>query len=251
VGWNEETKRLITNEANMIVRINDLKLSYLEVPKIIHFSNCDTKYFLVTSPIEGVGITGDSDALVQKVLETLALLAHETRADFQFMQSPFWKDLMDRIERIYDCVPTYQKVVLSKAIHVIAEHLGELTLPWTLKLGDVTRWNIALDEQNHHLKVVDLEYAREHWLVGWDIFRFLSTDYGFASDQQMALEFFREVGVDFTLSKVLELAYWVDLFTEWMAVWKNTNTPISQAAKHVFQQFSNKIFFITTKVLGV
>lgn len=216
VGWNEETKRLITNEANMIIKINNLKLSHLKVPEIIHFSNRNAKSLLVTSPIEDIGMIGNSDAFVQNVVKILALLVHETRINFLFRESPFWKNLTSRVARIFDYVPTYQKVVLSKAMQAISERLGGLTVPFTLKLGDVTKWNIAVDERNNHLKVIDLEYAQEHWLVGWDVFHFTrSSGLSYLNTAHVV----HVVDIECRYINLLYLSYLIDLFTYWYESW--------------------------------
>jgi len=96
------------------------------------------------------------------------------------------------------------------------------------------------------LQVIDLEYAKEHWLVGWDLFRFF--DRFSVIPTSKLFGYYRAVGVDPEQMDTLQLAFWVDLFTEWALTWKNAELLISPAARNVFRKIAGIIHFLNTQL---
>lgn len=244
VGWNEATKELIENDARMNRKIRELNFPWLRVPGIIHFSKTACSTILVTSPLEGLHATRWNSELKEKFTKAMAMIADHTRRDRLFLDTPFWKEQNDRLLELSGYLAGYQLQTLVRALEILEDRLGKLQLPWVLRLGDATRWNVTIDEQNGELKLIDLEYAKENCLVGWDLFRFLMDRFSIVPDSEVSW-YYRAAGVDSRLASSLQLAFWVDLFTEWVLAWKNVNLPISPAARGVLRKIVTTIHFLS------
>lgn len=250
VGWNEATRALVKNEVRAIKRIKELEIPRLLVPDLIYFSGGVAFDLLVTQPFHGVGCNRENEHIHSVVLEVLIDLAACTRQEQSFIQSNFWEEINQRAERIKEDMPEYQKVVLMKALKVMEKKLGNTILPWTFRLGDVTRWNIAVDVQANSLRIIDPEYAKENWLTGWDIFHFSVAGNRFpvAPDFQLVEMFLGNLGVPENLVRVLYLAYLVDLFTEWIEVWQDAGIPVSPTANSTLRDLGKKIWSLSQSI---
>ncbi|GBD39715.1 hypothetical protein HRbin37_02001 [bacterium HR37] len=246
IGWNKATKELVVNEAQMHNKIRCLNFPHLRIPDVVHLSQEGCSTILITRPLEGVnGGKWDNESF-QELVEILAKLANQTREDRTFLEVPFWQELNDRLLHLSDYLPHYQLEILTHALKIFENRLRDVELPWVLRLGDVTRWNTAIDEQSGLLQVIDLEYAKEHWLVGWDLFRFF--DRFSVIPTSKLFGYYRAVGVDPEQMDTLQLAFWVDLFTEWALTWKNAELLISPAARNVFRKIAGIIHFLNTQL---
>jgi len=217
VGWNEATRGLVNNEATMIRKIQQLGLAQLRVPEIVWLQRDGSKALLVTEPIHGVGLTHSKNTLYPAVFETLTELAIKTRQDMLFGQSSFWRDLNERMAKVIRHVPGYQEAVLVRALDLIEDRLGERIVPFVFRMGDFTRWNLAMDAHANLLQLIDFEYARESWLVGSDAFHFIRSEGIINSETPNA--FLCSLGISLEDSAVLYLAYLADIFAEWYMTW--------------------------------
>jgi len=245
VGWNGATRELVENDARMSRAISEMNFPWLCVPEIIHFSQRGCRAILVTAPLEGLQTAKWGDEVQEKFSKAMAMIADQTRRDMMFLNTPFWKELNDRLSVLSSHLPYYQFKVLSHGLTVLKARLGNLKLPWVLRLGDTTRWNMAFDKQNGKLKILDLEYAKEDWLAGWDLFRFFMNDFSVIPQSRMSA-YYRAVGVDLELANSLQLAFWLDLFTEWILTWKRAGLLPDTKSRGEFGRIANIIYVLTS-----
>lgn len=245
LGWNEITKKLVENDALMNRKVRSMNIQGLVVPNIINFSNTHRGTILVTSPLEGFNSTKWNSRFVNNFIKVMAAVAIETRIDRVFIDSPFWKNLNEKLFKLAGYLHIDQFTVLNCALSILENRLGKLELPWVFTLGDTTRWNMAIDRSNGMLMVVDLEYSKDEWLLGWDLFRFYMQDYSPISKAAVS-RYYSLLGVDTNLTNFFQLAFWVDLYTEWYLAWKNANLKVSPAADAIFRKIIEVIRLLTT-----
>ena len=246
VGWNEITKELVINDAVMNEKIRRMNFKDLYVPQIIHFSKSDGCTILITSPIKELHTTKWDNNVKNKFIKIMALIADKTRHEVIFRDTQFWEEINERFINLSGYLPEYQYRTIANSLNVIEIRLGKLELPWVLRLGDTTRWNMGLDRRSGSLILIDLEYAKEEWLVGWDLFRFFMDDITPIPECKIS-EYFQKIGVDIKILNSLQLAFWVDLFTEWVLAWEKANLPISTAARDVFHKIIGIIHLLNVK----
>lgn len=243
VGWNEGTRGLVANEIRINNLIRSLNLTRFRVPQILFYHEANDYNFVVTYPIEG-DVGSWDEKCTQCLVEAMVEVAKATMQVELFGQSVFWKEVTERAARISDFIPQYQINVLMKALTSLEDHLNRIALPWVLRLGDTTTWNLSFDEQKGVLGVIDLEYGKEKWLVGWDIFKLFQD-----KEQPHALEmtmsgYLQSLGVNRQYLIALQLAFWIDIFTEWIEAWKTVDMQISPAARTVFERIIKKILIL-------
>ncbi len=219
VGWNEETKRLVLNEARSLQWLEQTSLTHIKAPKVIYQRWVGSLAILITEAIRFNNQTTPPYSLCMKALKEIGYQQVETAT---LLESDFWKHTERSLARLRDWIPYYQLVVLEQALNLLHRAIGMVEFPWVWRLGDFVPWNIGLaNDQEEVVQVIDLEYARANWLPGWDVFHFLRSQKGFSGLREVNRwnDYFESLGIPEYVVPHLSLAYLVDLFLLWQTSW--------------------------------
>jgi hypothetical protein len=236
VGWNEETRRLVKNEAWALNAIANLRVPGLKVPEILAVKRYNQRIYLITAPLYDHKSVERQPLHLDVILDVLAALADAEKHQSVWGESSFGKHLASRLGCLRNSLPDYDYHVLARAVELLKSRLESAILPWTWRLGDVFPNNLAIDFGTRMLLVTDLEYACKESLPGWDLFHFLRSSYGSIYNWKtndfingMVSKFFMQLGLKAVLPNLLYLAYLVDLGLLWYESWgsKKPNTTLA------------------------
>jgi len=165
IGWNEETKRLVEHEAQMLRTLTDESLPF-RVPHVISTNEDGGRSICVQSrPPEPVRpAPGKMDAVYLEALN--ALVARNLRW-LPLSESSFWQHLQEQKKKVRS---VYCRHLLEMAMEQISERWGGCELPFHYAHGDFTPWNAFI--ANGSLYLYDWEYALKEAPAGYDIFHF-------------------------------------------------------------------------------
>ncbi|WP_322806322.1 hypothetical protein [Thermanaerothrix sp.] len=245
VGWNEPSRRLVENEVHAIQELAKFKTPKLILPQIAAFRPSGKWYLLCTYPqiIQSGEMLSQDDISIY--VSVLCSLAKAQTMSCSFINSEYWQTIYQRLEILLkgDLVPLYQKTTIMRMVSCLERNLSTTILPWVWKLGDFTIWNTGLDRNNGRVSVIDLEYARPNWLMGWDVFHFLNSIIAKrkeVDDQQTLLQqFFSEIGVTLD-AQYFHLGYLLDLMTEWYMTWYESGEYPNSYSFREFNRLANQ-----------
>jgi hypothetical protein len=167
VGRDERTRALVQREARVLSEWNGVGPRSFLVPALLFSGEVGGCFLCVQSAPDALErptrpAIGDAH---HRFLRDLA--ARGTRW-MPLDQSPFWSELLDRIER--STSPFYRSL-LRRAATVLRRRAGHEPIPFHFSHGDFAPWNLKL--VGERLYVFDWEYARDQCPVGTDLFHFL------------------------------------------------------------------------------
>jgi hypothetical protein len=162
VGVNALTRDLVETERDALIRLSEIPMSNLTVPRVIHYGACGELTVLVLS------------ALPVWLRRRMLLDGHLTRAMIEvasleeisarpLLASTFWQQL---VERLAAADATADRAALFEVIGDIATRAGDATLSFGASHGDWAPWNMARTSRG--LLVWDWERFRTGVPVGFD-----------------------------------------------------------------------------------
>ena len=256
VGWNAITKKLVQNETLALRQLSQQGLKGIVFPEILYVGQSSERFVMVTKPLGRPKARLNKRAFESKLLQTLTEIANQDHVVGRFADSIFWSTIKSRADRLQGYISCYERMVLERVLRVLEEHLADVNLPWTWRLGDVTPWNAWIDEKGERLFVTDLENATAYWLSGWDFFHFARMTARSASPElnvdeclKMITQYYSAFGVSSEHLLFLYLAYLVDLFTEWVEDWKNYGEPPGEFDVQTLHKVETEILSILTRCL--
>jgi thymidylate kinase len=167
IGWNEPTRELVRHEADMLQRLPAERFKCLALPRMLYQGQWHERLVCVQSVPEMKVIRAPS-VLTLAFLEALSELAALDTQLIPLAKSSFWENLMCWTGSMENaCYGTVLREVLKR----IRDRLGERELPFHFCHGDFVPWNALVAGGRPFL--FDWEYARGHWLPGYDLFHFL------------------------------------------------------------------------------
>ena len=166
MGWNEETRRLVENEALTLQRLQENSLPFL-VPRVLFAGERQERFLCVQSPpLQDVcPAPYEWTSLYEEALKGMVSLGLKY---LRLKESAFWKRLSDRVNRMED---GYWCPVVERSMERVLSQWGDEKLPFHPAHGDFTPWNAFL--VNDGLYLYDWEYAFEEAPVGYDFFHFV------------------------------------------------------------------------------
>jgi len=257
VGWNEETRRLVENEAWALNAVANLRVPGLKVPEILAVKRYDQRIYLITAPLYDHKSVERQPLHLDVILDVLAALADAEKHQSVWVESSFGKHLASRLWCLRNSLPDYDYHMLARAVELLKSRLENAILPWTWRLGDVSPYNLAIDFGKRMLLVTDLEYACKESLPGWDLFHFLRSSYGPIynwktndSINGMVSKFFMQLGLNAVHPNLLYLAYLVDLCLLWYESW-GSKKPNTTSAIKGFKILHKEIAILLVKLSRV
>ncbi len=166
IGWNEETKKLVKNEATILQQLQEKALPFF-VPRVLFAGKWQERFLCVQSPPPQNVYPAPSEwtSLYEKVLKGMVSLSLK---HLRIKESAFWKRLSDRVDQMED---GYWRHIIERSMERVLSRWGEEKFPFHLAHGDFAPWNAFLVDGNLYL--YDWEYAFEEAPVGYDFFHFL------------------------------------------------------------------------------
>ena len=243
VGWDKQTRRLVESEYHSLKILNNQSFEYGVLPKIIYFGHYHDKCLLITEPLVlQKHLTKLEDLHIQFLCEVSKVSITKEK----LLNSKFFTSLTSRLSGIEGYLPSYQFQVIEKAIDLLISRIGLIQIPWVWRLGDFTPWNISVNKNANKIVTIDLEYASDKCIPGWDIFHFISQsshktvdkfqDIYLPANYHVILPYFQELNIDEGLIPLLYIAYLVDLWTLWMQMWEESGRSQSVEAFRAFRR---------------
>jgi thymidylate kinase len=163
VGWNEETRKLVENEALMLQQLQEKSKPFL-VPRVLFTGEWQRRLFCIQSPPprEAHPAPPDSSPLYEEALRGMASLGLKR---LRLKESAFWGRLSDHVAEIEDSCWRY---ALEGCMKRILIRWGDKELAFHPAHGDFVPWNAFW--VNSRLYLYDWEYSSEDAPAGYDLF---------------------------------------------------------------------------------
>jgi len=257
VGWNEQTRRLVENEKNALEFLTGRGLQYGATARLLYFGYWNQRAILITEPLPlnpaVEKLTDFDDCLVEFLVELGGL----QKIYEPFHQTRFFTSLRGRVQAIKPAISSRDLHTLEEAIRLLRARLGSREIPWIWSLGDLAPWNIGYDAEKRKISVIDLEYAHDTALPGWDLFHFLTQPlerndselheiYGKSYDR--ICSYFRRVDVEPNCIPLFHLAYLLDRWTLNAEMWEASMLPKSARALAAFRRQMAMIQILSDKI---
>jgi len=244
IGWNEQTRRLVENEKHALEVLRGHAFEYGILPRVLHSGEWHGKSLLVIEPFAMHVRHCKRSRLGTLHVQFLTEVAKRTSVMQEFMQSVFFLRLMSGLNTIRGDISSHELRVLETSLDLLTSRFGSAELPWVWRLGDFTPWNTGVDMNQNRVQAIDLEYAQDKSVPGWDIFHFLSSSFNGNIDQLCAiysanrrmLPYFRSIDIAPESIPWLYVAYLLDLWIMWALMWKAYSKPKSPEAIKTFRK---------------
>jgi len=169
IGWNEETIRIVQNEAQALLGLADREFTNASMPRALLAEYWNGYYILLQSgpPSEKWSPSRDITASHVQFLKELNQINH---AKEHLQESQWWQKLQKRAKALDAMGAAYDADLVRWALDECAMRFGETDVFFGMKHGDFTPWNLL--EKDGELFVLDWEYADSHAPFGSDILHF-------------------------------------------------------------------------------
>ena len=166
VGWNPETKGLVSHEAETLRDMKGLSFDSFAAPEALHLEEWNGLSFLVEKAAGGKCF--DAPRQLVPYLPILAELCALHVCRQRLTESVFWRNLVQRAVRVQN--GAYGGLVL-RCIQALENALGAETLPFHYRHGDFISSNTVWRDGKTIL--FDWEYADREGPPAYDGFHFL------------------------------------------------------------------------------
>ncbi|MDR3773941.1 MAG: phosphotransferase [Terracidiphilus sp.] len=173
IGWNEDTIRIVENEAQALVKLSGSNFTNASVPRALIAERWNGYFLLLQSGPPGEGWTPSRDLSVHQ-LQFLGELNGINYVQAPLQESDWWRVVQERIKALDELGAAYDADLARWALEECAVRLGETKVPMGMKHGDFTPWNIV--ERKGELFIFDWEYAEDLAPFGADMFHFIVQD---------------------------------------------------------------------------
>jgi hypothetical protein len=170
IGWNEDSIGIVENEAQALEKLSGSRFTNASVPRALIAERWNGYFLLLQSGPPGEGWTPSRD-LSAHHLRFLGELNGINHAEAALQESGWWRDVQERINAMDELGAAYDADLARWALEECAARLGATKVPWGMKHGDFTPWNIV--ERKGELFIFDWEYAEDLAPFGADLFHFI------------------------------------------------------------------------------
>ncbi len=238
IGWNERTVSLVENERRALEALAGYPFKFGRFPRVTHFGRWNGRCVLMSEPLPIQGRAGGDRKLRPLHIRFLTEVARINQVRRPFAESGFLSRLRGRQQHLRRSPPVVDAAVVEKGLDFLTDSLGSIDIPWVWRLGDFTPWNTRIEKREHRIACIDVEYAEEDGIPGWDLFHFLTQIAGenihaagvVLSALRDARPYFEALSIDPRLVPPLYVAYLLDLSTLWAEMWAQHNRPLSAEA---------------------
>ncbi len=165
VGWNEETRKLVINEAETLKLLSSHKLPF-NIPELIYLSEIEDKLICIQGPPPASARTAPGN-LTSEYINAVHAMAELGVKWKPLEETDFWKRMVNYVQSIKN---TYWQERIVEAMESIKEEWKGEKVPLHLAHGDFTPWNAM--QVNGKLYLYDWEYAMKEAPAGYDLFHF-------------------------------------------------------------------------------
>jgi len=169
IGWNQETIRIVSNEAQALQRLAHINFSSAVIPRALLAEDWHGYYVLLQSG-PPTGQWTPSRDITPAHVQFLAEL-NQINATAAPMQSSSWRhNLQARLHNLDEMGAAYDTDLIEWALEQCAARFGKIEARFGNRHGDFTPWNLL--KKDDKLFVLDWEYAQDDSPVGSDLFHF-------------------------------------------------------------------------------
>jgi len=169
IGWNEETTRIVQNEAQALQKLSGCSFTNSSVPRALVAERWNG-YFLLLQSGPGSEDWTPSRDLTASHLRFLGELSLVDRAEARLQESVWWKSIQDRVRTLDEMGSAYDADLVRWALDVCAASFGKTAVCFGMRHGDFAPWNLL--RRGRELFVLDWEYVDSHAPLGFDLFHF-------------------------------------------------------------------------------
>lgn len=170
VGWNDVTRLLVRNEASVLTTLGDPRLRprSFHVPRVILAETWRELELLVVSAAPPEHWLHDGPPLSLPLEPTREVMANGGLSEAPLRETPYWKRVKERAERIADQGSETSPV--TAAIAGLDRDFGDRAVPVGRWHGDWTPWNMS--KVDGRLFVWDWERSEAGVPAGMDVAHF-------------------------------------------------------------------------------
>ncbi len=236
IGWNPLTRELVEREYLILTFLQRRGLRFGRFADVLGYVDVGHSKVLLSSPLHGLKFPPSFELTPLHVAFLQEIGALELRRA-TLLESAFWERLCDRLAAFRIHLLAEQIDTLQRGFELLERRIGNETLPWVLRLGDVVPWNFRANQAANKIEIVDLEFAESESLVGWDLFHFLigvrgqpaPLDLAQARQSRTFNAYFEHFEVEPGVIPYLQLAYFLDLSLFYRSMW--ADQPLTEAAE--------------------
>jgi hypothetical protein len=227
-GWNDATRGLVRNEAQVLQRCGRKALVHLSVPSLLYHGQWAHLAIAIISPPprgvvchRGPAYPGLLSAATQEVASL-----HGTQ-HMLLAESPYWHQMQQRIAAAQITSPGYVGDILADVLERLAERYAGTRLTFGSWHGDWAPWNMLWLGKRPF--VWDWEYSSQQVPVGFDALHFQfqvalqlqrKSLYTAALDcLAISAPLLQTLGVSKDVGRTLVLLYLLEIFFRYYEAW--------------------------------
>ena len=223
IASTPQAQRLLMQEAKVLRRLAELRLSTGHVPRLLYSGQFHGNELLVQSAQSGK-TRKSSRRLDRRHIEFLADIFNQTNTWNPFLESDYWIRIKKDFELLRERISDKWQRRLENGLEICESTLANKAIPMGLCHRDFVPWNTYLERG--HLYVFDWEYAVEQGIPFWDIFHFVFFPAMLIARcsgkrliarrrgrefKQLLMQYAENIGVDVALVPVCFLLYLVEV----------------------------------------
>ena len=223
IADTQQAQRLLVQEAKVLRRLAELRLSTGHVPRLLYTGQFHENELLVQSAPTGK-IRKGKKRLDRRHIEFLAEIFNQTSTRKSFLESDYWIRIKNDVESLRERISDDWQPRLQNGLNICESTLASKVIPLGLCHRDFVPWNTYLERG--YLYVFDWEYAVEQGIPFWDIFHFVSFPAMLIARcsgkrliarwwgrrlKQLLTQYAEKIGVDVALVPVCFLLYLIEV----------------------------------------
>lgn len=169
IADTEQTRNLLDNEANILKRLENIRLITAEVPKLLYHGTCGRDTVFIQSTLEDLSY--GPRWLDERHISFLVELFHRTAVHKPLKECLLLFRVEERLKRLRERISESWYHRIRTVLKRMIEQSGNYKILQGLSHGDFAPWNTFLHQDK--LFVFDWEYAWEESIPFWDIFHFV------------------------------------------------------------------------------
>jgi hypothetical protein len=168
VGWNDLTRALVRNEAEILVAFAESRgePASFSVPTLIHAGRCGELDVLVIAPVSPVSWLSGRPPLAEVLAASREIASLNPQTREPLAESAWWRDTRARLDGLHGIVRESRFEVLLDLLALIEERYGDAELLFGGWHGDWTCWNMG--RRGSKLVILDWERSGPTVPVGLD-----------------------------------------------------------------------------------
>lgn len=170
VGWNEETIKIVRDEAATLKRLANVSFTTASVPRVLLAEDWNGFYLLLLSAAPGEGWK-PCRHVATRHMKFLSDLHNSNHVSSALEGSLWWKQIQRRLTALDEMSADYDAHLARWTLGECADQLKGTDVALGFRHGDFAPWNIL--ERKYDLFVLDWEYAGDLAPAGSDLFHFM------------------------------------------------------------------------------